>query len=108
MAHAYTPGLKVLHHTKVEKNRRLPIKGKITKQVGDLLKPEDVVAKTDLPGNVQMLKVANVLNIGPADVPDVMLVGEGDKVEKGQMIAETEGLFGFFKSNVKSPIDGTI
>mgnify|MGYP001183916694 FL=1 len=108
MAHAYTPGLKVLHHAKVEKNRRLPIKGKITKQVGDLLKPEDVVAKTDLPGNVQMLKVANVLNIGPADVPDMMLVGEGDKVNKGQMIAETEGLFGFFKSNVKSPIDGTV
>ena len=108
MAHAYTPGLKVLHHTKVKKIRRLPIKGKITKQVGDLLKPGDVVAKTDLPGNVQMLKVANVLNIGPADVPDVMLVAEGDKVNKGQMIAETEGLFGFFKSNVKSPIDGTV
>ena len=108
MAHSYTPGLKVLHHAKVEKNRRLPIKGEITKQVGDLLKPEDVVAKTDLPGNVQMLKVANVLNIGPADVPDVMLVGEGDKVNKGQMIAETEGFFGFFKSNVKSPIDGTV
>ena len=108
MAHAYTPGLKVLHHAKVEKNRRLPIKGDITKQVGDLLKPEDVVAKTDLPGNVQMLKVANVLNIGPTDVPDVMLVGEGDRVNKGQMIAETEGLFGFFKSNVKSPIDGTV
>ena len=108
MAHAYTPGLKVLHHTKVEKNRRLPIKGKITKQVGDLLKPGDVVATTDLPGNVQMLKIANLLNIGPADVPDVMLVKEGDKVEKGQMIAETEGLFGFFKSDVKSPIDGTV
>ena len=108
MAHAYTPGLKVLHHTKVEKNRRLPIKGKITKQVGDILKPEDVVATTDLPGNVQMLKIANLLNIGPADVPDVMLVKEGDKVEKGQMIAETEGLFGFFKSDVKSPIDGTV
>jgi biotin carboxyl carrier protein len=108
MAHAYTPGLKVLHHTKVKKNRRLPIKGKITKQVGDLLKPGDVVATTDLPGNVQMLKIANLLNIGPADVPDVMLVKEGDKVEKGQMIAETEGLFGFFKSDVKSPIDGTV
>ena len=108
MAHAYTPGLKVLHHAKVEKNRRLPIKGKITKQVGDLLKPGDVVATTDLPGNVQMLKIANLLNVGPADVPDVMLVKEGDKVDKGQMIAETEGLFGFFKSDVKSPIDGTV
>ena len=35
MAHAYTPGLKVLHHSKVNKNRRLPIKGSVTKKVGD-------------------------------------------------------------------------
>lgn len=108
MAHAYTPGLKVLHHAKVEKNRRLPIKGEVKKQIGDSLEPNDVVAKTDLPGNVQMVKVANLLNIGPADVPDVMLFGEGDSIEKGQMIAQTDGLFGFFKSDVKAPIDGTI
>jgi hypothetical protein len=29
-------------------------------------------------------------------------------VKKGEMIAQTEGVFGFFKSDVKSPIDGTI
>jgi len=108
MAHAYTPGLKVLHHTKFVKTRRLPIKGQVTKQVGDQLEPNDIVATTDLPGNVQMVKVANLLNIGPADVLDVMLVSEGDTVTKGQMIAQTEGLFGYFKSDVKSPIDGTI
>ena len=108
MAHAYTPGLKVLHHTKVNKNRRLPIRGSVTKKVGDSLEPNDIVATTDLPGNVQMLKVANLLNIGPVDVPDVMIVDEGASVKKGQMIAQTEGLFGFFKSDVKSPIDGTI
>ena len=108
MAHAYTPGLKVLHHTKVNKNRRLPIKGSVTKKVGDSLEPNDIVATTDLPGNVQMLKVANLLNIGPADVPDVMIAAEGEAVKKGQIIAQTEGLFGFFKSDVKSPIDGTI
>ncbi|MDC1037738.1 hypothetical protein OAR31_01565 [Candidatus Marinimicrobia bacterium] len=108
MAHAYTPGLKVLHHTKVKKNRRLPIKGEVTKNVGDILEPNDIVATTDLPGNVQMVKVANILNIGPADVLDVMLVAEGDTVKKGEMIAQTEGIFGYFKSDVKSPIDGTI
>ena len=108
MAHAYTPGLKVLHHAKVIKNRRLPIKGVVTKKVGDYLEPNDIVAKTHLPGNVQMVKVANLLNIGPADVLDVMLVAEGDSVKKGDRIAETEGMFGFFKSDVKSPIDGTI
>ena len=31
MAHAYTPGLKVLHYTKLKKNRRLPIKGEVSK-----------------------------------------------------------------------------
>tara|TARA_B100000029_G_scaffold133584_1_gene127645 strand:- start:952 stop:2079 length:1128 start_codon:yes stop_codon:yes gene_type:complete len=108
MAHAYTPGLKVLHHAKVEKNRRLPIKGEVKKQVGESLTPNDIVAKTDLPGNVQMLKVANLLNVGPADVPEMMLVNEGDAIEKGQMIAQTAGLFGFFKTDVKAPIDGTI
>ena len=108
MAHAYTPGLKVLHHSKVEKNRRLPIKGEVKKQVGESLTPNDIVAKTDLPGNVQMLKVANLLNVGPADVPEMMLVNEGDAIEKGQMIAQTAGLFGFFKTDVKAPIDGTI
>ncbi len=108
MAHAYTPGLKVLHHTKVKKNRRLPIKGEVTKNVGDILEPNDIVATTDLPGNVQMVKVANILNIGPADVLDVMLVAENDTVKKGEMIAQTEGIFGYFKSDVKSPIDGTI
>ena len=108
MAHAYTPGLKVLHHTIVKKNRRLPIKGKVTKNIGDILNPNDIVATTDLPGNVQMVKVANLLNIGPADVLDVMMVSDGDSVKKGEMIAQTEGVFGFFKSDVKSPIDGTI
>ncbi|MGY8788563.1 MAG: hypothetical protein ACKVH5_09760 [Fidelibacterota bacterium] len=108
MAHAYTPGLKVLHHTIVKKNRRLPIKGKVTKNIGDILNPNDIVATTDLPGNVQRVKVANLLNIGPADVLDVMMVSDGDSVKKGEMIAQTEGMFGFFKSDVKSPIDGTI
>jgi len=108
MAHAYTPGLKVLHHAKVTKIRRLPIKGQVTKQVGDQLEPNDIVATTDLPGNVQMVKVANLLNIGPNDVLDVMLVSEGDTVTKGQMIAQTEGFFGYFKLDVKSPIDGTV
>ena len=41
MAHSYTPGLKVLHHARVNKNRRLPIRGSVTKKVGDSLEPND-------------------------------------------------------------------
>ena len=108
MAHAYTPGLKVLHCSNVKKDRRLPIKGDVTKKNGDLVKADDVVAKTDLPGNVSMVKIANVLNIAPSDIEDVLLVKEGDSVIKGDMIAQTDGLFGLFKSDVKAPVSGTI
>jgi len=108
MAHSYTPGLKVLQSSIVEKIRRLPIKGKVMKSVGDVLLPDDIVATTDLPGNVQIIKIANILNIGPADIFDSLKVKIGDNVKKSDLIAQTDGIFGFFKSEVLSPIDGSI
>jgi len=108
MAHAYTPGLKVLHETKIEKERRLPLKGTVTVEKGKVVIPDDIVAKTDLPGNVQMVNVANQLNIDAEDVNDAMITKVGSAVNKGDMIAETKGLFGMFKSNATAPVDGTI
>ena len=105
MAHAYTPGLKVLHESKVKKDRILPLKGDVIVEKDAGVTPDDIVARTHLPGNVQMLNVANNLNIDPADVKDVMLKEIGTEVQKGDMIAETKGLFGLFKSNVTAPID---
>ena len=108
MAHAYTPGLKVLQNSKIKKDRRLPIKGEVHKNLGDIVEADEIVAETKLPGNVHMLKVANRLNITPADINDVLSVNEGDSVKKGELIAETQGLFGFFKTSFQSPISGTI
>ncbi len=108
MAHAYTPGLKVLHETKIDKERRLPLKGTVSVEKGKFVTPDDIVAKTDLPGNVQIVNVANQLNIDAADVIDAMIAKEGTAVKKGEMIAETKGLFGLFKTNVTAPVDGTI
>ena len=68
MAHSYTPGLKVLQKTLFRKERILPLKGKVLVKKGDNLNPDTVVASTNLPGNVQMLKVNNILNIEPRDV----------------------------------------
>ena len=108
MAHAYTPGLKVLQHSKIKKERRLPIKGEVHKNIGDIVDADEIVAETKLPGNVHMLKVANRLNIAPGDINDVLSVNEGDSVKKGELIAENQGLFGFFKTSLQSPISGTI
>ena len=108
MAHSYTPGLKVLKKTIFKKERILPLKGDVLVKNGDQLTPDTIVASTNLPGNVQMLKVSNILNIDPKDVVEALQIKEGQKVKKGDIIAETSGIFGMFKSSVESPVDGTI
>ena len=108
MAHSYTPGLKVLKSTKILKERRLPLKGSVESKVGEIVKPNDIVAKTDLPGNVQMINVANQLNIDASDISQCMIKTAGESIHKNDLIAETKGIFGFFKSSVLSPVDGTI
>ena len=108
MAHAYTPGLKVLQNSKIKKERILPIKGEVLKKKGDTVQAENIIARTNLPGNVHMVKVSNRLNISPADIRDVLIIDEGDTVVKGDLIAQTDGIFGFFKSELLSPISGNI
>ena len=108
MAHSYTPGLKVLKNTKILKERRLPLKGSVSASIGSDVKPDQIIARADLPGNVQMVNVANLLNVDASDVKQVMLMDIGSKIDKNDLLAETKGLFGFFKSNVKSPVTGTV
>ena len=108
MAHAYTPGLKVTEGMIIQKERRLPLEGEVLVKAGTIVKAEDVVAKADLPGNVQLLNVANLLSVSPEEVTEYMLKPVGESVSKDEIIATTKGLFGLFKSQARSPIDGTI
>ena len=108
MAQSYTPGLKVLANTPSEKIRQLPLKGEVLVEVGDNVAADTVVASTHIPGNVQMLNVARQLNVEAESVPECMLVKIDEKIAKGQVIAESKGLFGYFKTQLKYPIDGTL
>ncbi len=108
MAHAYTPGLKVLQRTTVDKERRLPLKGDVLVAAGKTVAPDDIVARTCLPGNVQMVNIANLLNIDAQDIAEVMLVDIGSEIKEGELLAETKGVFGFFKSSAVSPVDGVL
>ena len=108
MAHAYTPGLKVTEGTTIQKERRLPLEGDVLVEAGATVKAEDVVAKADLPGNVQLLNVANLLSVSAEEVIEYMLKPVGEVITKDEIIATTKGLFGLFKSQARSPIDGTI
>ncbi|MFZ1947643.1 MAG: hypothetical protein WAW06_08855 [bacterium] len=108
MAHAYSPGLRVSKQTEVRKERRLPLHGQVLVKVGDRVKAEAVVAKTELPGNVQTINVANKLSLLPEDIHGHMLFKVGEWVEEGQIIAQSKSFFGLFKSHCKMPVAGTI
>ncbi len=108
MAHAYTPGLKVTEGMTIEKERRLPLEGEVLVETGATVQAEDVVAKADLPGNVQLLNVANLLSVPAEEITEYMLKPVGETIVKDEIIATTKGLFGLFKSQARSPIDGTI
>ena len=108
MAHAYTPGLKVTAGMTIQKERRLPLEGEVLVEAGVTVEAEDVVAKADLPGNVQLLNVANLLSIPPEEIAEYMLKPVGEAVSEDEIIATTKGIFGLFKSQARSPIDGTI
>ncbi|MCD6102006.1 MAG: hypothetical protein J7J77_03015 [Candidatus Cloacimonetes bacterium] len=108
MAQAYTPGLTISRSMILKKDRILPLKGTVVVKKGDKVKADDVVARTDLPGEVVPINVANKLGIPPGDVPQKMVKKAGDKIEKGEVIASSKTLFGLFHSNVTSPVKGTV
>lgn len=108
MASAYTPGLKIVSKTLVEKDRKLPLKGEVKVNKGDKVTAETIVAATDLPGNVYPMNLANLLGCEPNEITIYLKVKEGDQIKKGDTLAETNGLFGFFKTVIESPITGSV
>lgn len=108
MAQANSPGLTRAASLRVRKTRRLPLRGETFHQQGDQVTAEDVVARTELPGPVSVLKISHRLGCQPSELSDLLSVGEGDAIEEGQVLAESKGFFGFFKSQYKSPTTGTV
>jgi hypothetical protein len=108
MAHAYTPGLRLTERTVVRRERRLPLRGKVLVRSGDKVAPHDVVARTELPGNVQTVNLAARLGVDPERVPATLLCGVGSPVKRGDPLAEARGLFGFGRRTLVAPTDGVI
>lgn len=61
-----------------------------------------------LPGLLQTIRLAEKLGVESKDAPAMTSLKAGDPVEKGQLVAETKGIWGFFKQQVYSDYDGTV
>ena len=108
MAHAYTPGLTVTRMATLRRERRLPIPGQVLVKQGERISADKVVARTELPGNVQTVNVANLLGVPPEDVARSMLKREGEAITKGELIAQSKSFFGIFSSKVTAPVAGSV
>ena len=109
MGTAYTPGLTVNGRALVRKTRRLPLQGEVLVQVGEEVAPEAIIARTELPGAITLLRAADKLGISGEELGELLECEIGDQVEAGQLLAETHGLFGrFLKNRLLSPVAGTV
>lgn len=108
MAHAFTPGLRVAKQCIVRRERILPLKGEVLVRVGDAVRAADIVARTELPGDIEILNAAFEIGCDPQDLPSRMLKAEGDAVAQGEVLARSKSFFGLFTNEVKSPCAGTV
>jgi biotin carboxyl carrier protein len=76
--------------------------------VGDKVTPDQVVAQAMLPGALQTIKLAEKLGVEPKDAPAFFRLKPGERVEKGQVVAETKGFLGKFKQTITSDCTGTV
>lgn len=108
MGHSYTPGLRVTRDTLVHRERRLPLRGEVLVKAGDAVGPDSVVARAELPGNVQTVNLAARLGLDPAQVASRLLKPVGSRVQKGEVIAVARSMFGLMKNQAEAPADGTL
>ena len=66
------------------------------------------MARTELPGKVHPLNVANLLGAAPDEINEYLIKKAGEKVQRDEVVAENKPLIKWFKTEVRSPIDGTL
>jgi hypothetical protein len=107
-AFAYTPGLKVKRSMTVSKERRLPILGDILVEEGSSVSYSKIVAKTEVPGDPELVKASAILGIDQDEVRDFLFKKEGDLLKKGEVFGQYKAFFGLINRAVTSPLDGEI
>jgi hypothetical protein len=106
--YAYTPGLKVTKCNRIKKKRILPISGTVLVKEGERVTFDTIVAHAFMPGDPEIINAAPKLKVPKQRLNDYMIKKVGDKVVKGEIIAQNIYFFGLIKKFVYAPLDGTL
>lgn len=91
--------------TTIRRERLLPAAGEVVARIGQDMQPAQVVARMPRQTDFHIIPVSDLLRIPPEDLPELLLVNEGDSVERGAPLLKRRGLFSM---KFVSPVDGVL
>src|SRR5512133_2070494 len=84
----------ILPLTTIVRKRLLPVDGRVIAKPGQKVTPTDVVAEAVVGRKHMIVDVAKLLRVSQRSAMAYIKVKKGQKVNKGEIIAESTGLFG--------------
>ncbi len=88
---------------KVQRERRLSVRGEVLVNEGQEVHPDDLVAETHLPGEIMMVDLARGLDIDPMDVGHCLVRQPGEVLMEDDVIAQFDGAL---TRVVRTPVSG--
>ena len=96
----------ILPLTMIRRARMLPVNGRVLARAGQKVSATDVVAEADVANKHVILNIRRALSLSAQeDLQKIVEHRVGDKVQEGDVIAETSGIF---KRVVYAPVSGQI
>jgi hypothetical protein len=94
--------------TTIRRTRRMPPSAVPRVTLSQPVKPQDVVAVNELPGEFRLIKFSDLLKTDAKRAESYLRRREGENVAKGEVLAERKVGLGLRRLRVISPIDGTL
>lgn len=95
----------ILPLTTIIRKRLLPVDGRVLAKIGQKINPTDVVAEAMIGRKHLIVDLGKLLHVSPQKAVSLIKVKKGQRVGKGEVLAESTGLF---SREAKSPEDGRV
>lgn len=103
-----TPSLGAKKNVRLKKIRELPIAGEILVKVAEEVSAETIVARAILPGDLSIMRVAELMGISRDEALSALRVKVGDEVMPETILSEHTGICGLFRSQLNAGMKGVV
>lgn len=94
--------------TTIRHERLLPVPGEVLVHTGDLVGPDQVLARCQLPGKIWAVDVSRSLGVRREEANQYVRHGVGDPVRDGDLLAERDRGLGLLGRRCRAAVDGEV